>query len=162
MTKRKRRNHSPAFKAKVALAAVRGERTVADLAQQFDVHPNQIQDWTKKLVVEAEHVFGAGAVEAEHSERETQQLHAKIGQLTMEKDFLSKALGREVPKHCVLQTDPPPIVVPVPMRELVSLCTRSTRLGGRLPVPVVGSPARCAAAPCCTPDATALSRSSLP
>ena len=95
MTKRKRRNHSPAFKAKVALAAVRGERTVADLAQQFDVHPNQIQDWTKKLVVEAEHVFGAGAVEAEHSERETQQLHAKIGQLTMEKVFLSKALGRD-------------------------------------------------------------------
>ena len=95
MTKRKRRNHFPAFKAKVALATVRGERTVADLAQQFDVHPNQIQDWKKKLVVEAEHVFGAGAVEAEHSERETQQLHAKIGQLTMEKDFLSKALGRD-------------------------------------------------------------------
>ena len=50
MTKRKRRNHSPVFKAKVALAAVRGERTLADLAQQFEVHPNQIQDWKKKLV----------------------------------------------------------------------------------------------------------------
>ena len=61
MTKRKRRNHSPAFKAKVALAAVRGERTVADLAQQFDVHPNQIQDWEKKLVADADHAFGAGA-----------------------------------------------------------------------------------------------------
>ena len=71
----------------MALAAVRGERTVADLAQQFDVHPNQIQDWKKKLVVEAEHVFGAGAVEAEHSERETQQLHAKIGQLTNGEGF---------------------------------------------------------------------------
>ena len=92
MTKRKRRNHSPVFKAKVALAAVRGERT---LAEQFEVHPNQIQDWKKKLVAEAEHVFGAGAIEAAHSERETQQLHAKIGQLTMEKDFLSKALGRD-------------------------------------------------------------------
>ena len=91
MTKRTRRNHSPVFKAKVALAAVRGERT---LAEQFEVHPNQIQDWKKKLVAEAEHVFGAGAIEAAHSERETQQLHAKIGQLTMEKDFLSKALGR--------------------------------------------------------------------
>ena len=95
MTKRKRRNHSPAFKAKVALAAVRGERTVADLAQQFDVHPNQIQDWKKKLVADADHAFGAGVVGAEHAEHETQQLHAKIGQLTMEKDFLSKALGRD-------------------------------------------------------------------
>ena len=90
MTKRKRRNHSPVFKAKVALAAVRGERTLADLAEQFEVHPNQIQDWKKKLVAEAEHVFGAGAIEAAHSERETQQLHAKIGQLTMEKDFCPK------------------------------------------------------------------------
>ena len=56
---------------------------------------SEIQDWKKKLVAEAEHVFGAGAIEAAHSERETQQLHAKIGQLTMEKDFLSNALGRD-------------------------------------------------------------------
>ena len=90
MTKRKRRKHSPVFKAKVALAAVHGERTLVDLADQFEVHPNQIQDWKKKLVAEAEHVFGAGAIEAAHSERETQQLHAKIGQLTMEKDFYPK------------------------------------------------------------------------
>ena len=95
MTRRKRRNHSPALKAKVALAAVRGECTLAELAGQFDVHPNQIQDWKKKLVAGAEHVFGAGAVEAEHAERETEKLHAKIGQLTMEKDFLSTALGRD-------------------------------------------------------------------
>ena len=61
--------------------------------QQRTGHP--LQDWKKKLVAEAEHVFGAGAIEAAHSERETQQLHAKIGQLTMEKDFLSNALGRD-------------------------------------------------------------------
>ena len=95
MTKRKRRNHSPVFTAEVALAAVRGARTLADLAEQCEVHPNQIQDWKKKLVADAEHVFGAGAVEAEHSAQETRQLHAKIGQLTMEKDVLSKALGRD-------------------------------------------------------------------
>ena len=57
---------------------------MTELAGQFDVHPNLIQDWKKKLVADAEHVFGAGAVEAEHSERETQKLHATIGQLTME------------------------------------------------------------------------------
>ena len=93
MTRRKRRNHSPAFKAQVALAAVRGERTLADLAEQFEVHPNQIQDWKKKLVQEAETVFGVHAVEAAHSADERQKLHAKIGQLAMENDFLSTALG---------------------------------------------------------------------
>ncbi len=94
MTKRKRRNHSPAFKAKVALAAVSGDRTLAELSDQFDVHPNQIQDWKKQLLNGAENVFGGHAVKAEHNEAETQKLHAKIGQLSMENDFLSKALGR--------------------------------------------------------------------
>ena len=79
MTRRKRRNHSPAFKAKVALAAVKGERTLAELADQFDVHPNQIQDWKKRLIDGAEGVFGENAVEAEHNEKEVEKLHAKIG-----------------------------------------------------------------------------------
>ncbi len=95
MTRRKRRNHTASFKAKVALGAVRGEHTLAELGEQFDVHPNQIQDWKKRLVDSAEDVFGGNAVEAQHTEREIEKLHAKVGQLTMEKDFLSKFLGRD-------------------------------------------------------------------
>ena len=95
MTRRKRRNHSSAFKAKVALAAVKGERTLAELAEQFDVHPNQNQDWKKRLMEGAEDVFGVNAVEAQHNEKEVEKLHAKIGQLAMENDFLSTVLGRD-------------------------------------------------------------------
>ena len=95
MTRRKRRNHSSAFKAKVALAALKGDRTLAELAEQFDVHPNQIQDWKKRLVDGAVDVFGGNAVEAQHTEREIEKLQAKVGQLTMENDFLSKFLGRD-------------------------------------------------------------------
>ena len=95
MTRRKRRNHSESFKAKVALAAVRGDRTLAELAEQFDVHPNQIQEWKKKLLANAEQLFSKGSSEAGETEQEMQKLHAKIGQLTMENDFLSKALGRD-------------------------------------------------------------------
>lgn len=93
MARRSRRNHSPAFKAKVALAAVKGERTLAELAEQFDVHPNQIQDWKKQLIIKAENVFGASAVAAADQVQVQQKLHAKIGQLTMEKDFLATALS---------------------------------------------------------------------
>ena len=95
MTRRKRRNHTPSFKAKVALAALRGERTLADLAEQFDLHPNQIQDWKKRLVEGADGVFGENAVEAQHTEKEVEKLHAKIGQLAMENDFLAKFAGRD-------------------------------------------------------------------
>ena len=59
MTKRPRRNHTPAFKAKVALAAVKGEKTLAELAQQFDVHPNQITAWKAQLLDGAAGVFGS-------------------------------------------------------------------------------------------------------
>lgn len=95
MTRRKRRTHSPAFKAQVALAALQREKTLAELAEQFDVHPNQIQDWKRHLVEGAQDVFGGNAVRAQHHEHELDKLHAKIGPLAMENDFLSRVLGRD-------------------------------------------------------------------
>jgi transposase-like protein len=92
--RRKRRNHSPNFKAKVALAAIRGDRTLAELAEQFDVHPNQIQDWRRKLLDNAEDVFDQSGRKAEESDHKVKELHAKIGQLTMERDFLEQGLER--------------------------------------------------------------------
>ena len=91
--RRKRRNHSAPFKAKVAVAAVRGEKTLAELAQQYDVHPNQIQDWRGRLVGSAERLFERGAARDNDTEHQVKELHAKIGQLTMERDFLSGKLG---------------------------------------------------------------------
>ena len=92
--RRTRRNHSNAFKAKVALAAVRGDKTMAELAAQFGVHPNQIQTWKKQLKQGAEDVFDKGRPIPKNQDSDIKDLHAKIGQLSMEKDFLSKALGR--------------------------------------------------------------------
>ena len=68
MTRRKRRNHSSALKAQVALAALKGERTLAELAEQFDIHPNQFQEWKKRMVESAKDVFGGDAVEAQPNE----------------------------------------------------------------------------------------------
>jgi len=93
MSKRPRRNHSPAFKAKVALAAVKGERPLAELAQQFDVHPNLITQWRAKLLGSAADVFGVEQAPAEPAVDVT-VLHAKIGELTLANDFLSGALGK--------------------------------------------------------------------
>ena len=91
---RKRRNHSSAFKAKVALAAIKGDRTISELAQQFEVHPNQISAWKKQLLASAEEIFDAGGSSPRDQDAQIRELHTKIGELAMEKDFLSKALGR--------------------------------------------------------------------
>ena len=95
MTRRARRNHSPAFKAKVALAAIKGEKTLAELAQLFDVHPNQITTWKAQLLEGAAGVFGADAANPSAAPTvDVKALHAKIGELTLENDFLSGALSK--------------------------------------------------------------------
>ena len=92
MTRRPRRNHTPAFKAKVALAAVKGERTLAELAQQFDVHANQITTWKAQLLDGAAGVFGSEPRAASTAPAvDVKTLHAKIGELTLTNDFLSGA-----------------------------------------------------------------------
>lgn len=93
MSRRPRRTHSPAFKAKVALAAVRGDKTLAELAQLFDLHPNQITDWKQQLVSRAIDVFGGESTPAEPA-IDLKVLHAKIGQLALENDFLQGALSK--------------------------------------------------------------------
>ena len=94
MAKRPRRNHSPAFKAKVALAALKGEKTLAELAQQFDVHPNQATQWKAQLLEGAAGVFGGGGGEAAAASVDLKSLHAKIGELALENDFLEGALAK--------------------------------------------------------------------
>ncbi len=95
MTRRSRRNHSPAFKAKVALAAIKGEKTLAELAQQFDVHANQITAWKALLLEGAAGVFGSPAKpEPGPPAVDVKTLHAKIGELTLTNDFLAGALGK--------------------------------------------------------------------
>lgn len=93
MTKRARRTHSPAFKVKVAIAAIRGDKTLAEMAKQFDVHPNQITAWKTQLLEGAVSVFGGGLGSA-GSAVDLKELHAKIGELTLQNDFLSGALSK--------------------------------------------------------------------
>ena len=91
MAKRPRRNHGAAFKAKVALEAMKEEQTLVELSERFDVHPNQITEWKKILMERASEIFDRGKLS---QEPDIKDLHAKIGQLALENDFLSNALGR--------------------------------------------------------------------
>jgi transposase len=92
--RRPRRNHSAAFKARVALAAIKGEKTLAELAEQFDVHPNQITQWKSQLLESAAELFATAAERRGTAGPSLKDMQAKIGQLAMENDFLSGALGR--------------------------------------------------------------------
>ncbi len=92
MGKRPRRNHSALFEAKVAIDAVKGEKTLAELAKLHDVHPNQINDWKNQLLESAASVFGAESAAAPPVD--LKELHAKIGQLSLENDILSGALTK--------------------------------------------------------------------
>jgi transposase len=92
MTKRPRRNHSAAFKAKVALEALKEEQTLVELSQRFGIHQNLIAKWKKQLLDHAQEVFADG--KRQDGEVDVKELHAKIGELTMVNDFLSVALGR--------------------------------------------------------------------
>ena len=94
MNKRPRRNHTPAFKAKVALAAIKGERTMAQLAEQFDVHPNQVTAWKAQLEGGAADVSARRQRDAAQPAVDVKSLHAKIGELTLENDFLEGALTK--------------------------------------------------------------------
>ena len=93
MSRRPRRNHSSTFKSKVALAAVKGEQTITELSQRFDVHPNQITQWKNQLLEQLPSVFEQGGKSKEPSV-DIKTLHAKIGELTLENDFLESALTK--------------------------------------------------------------------
>ena len=95
MSKTKRNRYSGEFKAKVALEAIRGEKTVAELAGRFGVHPNQVGEWKRQAIEGLVKVFNGKAERSDVAhETQVQELHAKIGQLTVERDFLAKAFGR--------------------------------------------------------------------
>ncbi len=92
--RRPRRNHSPAFKARVALEALKGEKTTAELAAQYEIDATQITSWKNELLQRATEVFGGAAADESAADREkVHELHAKIGELTVDRDFLAHALG---------------------------------------------------------------------
>ena len=93
MSKRSRRNHTPAFRAKVALATLKGDKTLSELATQFDVHPTQITQWKAQLLTRAAEIFEGGPRSTE-APVDLKALHAKIGELALENDFLEGALSK--------------------------------------------------------------------
>ncbi|WP_293653299.1 IS3 family transposase [Thiolapillus sp.] len=119
--RRKRRTHSAEFKAKVALAAIQGDLTLAELVKKFDVHANQVSAWKKQLLSGAPDVFGKGAKKQESAEETIQELHAKIGQLTMENDFLgtrARTDSRAQRKEMVDRKEPLPVARQCELLEL--------------------------------------------
>ena len=94
MARRPRRNHSPEFKAKVALEAAKGKYTLAELAKRFDVHPNQITDWKTQLLKRMGEVFDKSSAQSSEPQVDVIVLHVKIGELTLENDFLEGALTK--------------------------------------------------------------------
>lgn len=92
MNKGKRTNHSPAFKAKVAFAAIRGEKTLTELAELYNVHPNMIGKWKKEMIEKGEQVFNSHNSESS-SKEEVDELYKKIGKLNVQLDFLKSRSG---------------------------------------------------------------------
>lgn len=94
MARRPRRNHSPQFKAKVALAAIRGDQTLAELASRFDIHANQIAQWKTQALENMPGAFESGGGQAKEPPVDIKGMQAKIGELTLENDFLAGALSK--------------------------------------------------------------------
>jgi transposase len=95
MSKTKRNRYSAEFKAKVALEAIKGEQTVAELGSRYGLHPNMITNWKRQAIENLAETFSGQAERARTADdAQIKELHAKIGQLTVERDFLAKAFGR--------------------------------------------------------------------
>ena len=136
MSKRPRRNHSPLFKARVAIDAVKGEKTLAELAKLHDVHANQIVDWKNQLLERAASVFGAES--AAQPAVDLKELHAKIGQLALENDFCASSQG-----WCIQWSS---------SNRATSVHTVSSNMSSRIGFASHRAAARCSRRPSCRCD----------